>query len=236
MRLEKKIIVATALALLLVPGSTLLAADGKDAILRQLDAAAAKFHNATADFQFDTVQTDPIPDTTTQKGTAYYERESKGFHMAAHIREEDGKPAPKVYSYTNGTVQLFEQNVNQVTKLSKLSQYESWFMLGFGASGKDLEDKWEIKDLGPDTLKEGTTSFKTEKLELVPKDLAVRKNVPKVQIWLDMDLAISRKQIIFEGSGQYRVCVYFNVRANQKKLPDDAFKFATDKQTTYVSR
>jgi outer membrane lipoprotein-sorting protein len=236
MRLGKKIIVAVALALLLVPGCSLLAADGKDVILRQLDAAAARFHNTTADFQFDTVQTDPIPDTTTQKGTAYYERVGKAFRMAAHIREEDGKPAPKIYAYADGTVRLFEQNVNQVTTLSKLSQYESWFMLGFGASGKDLEEKWEIKDLGSDTLVDGTTSFKTEKLELVPKDPAVRKNIPKVQIWLDMDLAISRKQVIYEGSGQYRVCVYYNVRANQKKLPDDAFKFATDKQTAYVNR
>ena len=41
-----------------------------------------------------------------QKGTVYYERKAGAFQMAAHIREFNGKPAPKVYAYSGGAVRL----------------------------------------------------------------------------------------------------------------------------------
>jgi outer membrane lipoprotein-sorting protein len=70
---------------------------------------------------------------------------------------------------------------------------------------------------------------------MVAKDAAVRKNIPKVTIWLDTERAVSLKQIFEEGPGQYRVCFYFNFKTNQP-LPYDAFKLDTDKQTQYVNR
>ena len=54
--------------------------------------------------------------------------------MAAHINEFNGKPAPKVYAYSGGAVKLYEPMQDQLTIYSKAAQYESWFMLGFGAS------------------------------------------------------------------------------------------------------
>ena len=44
-------------------------------VLAKLDAAAKNFHTTTASFEFDTVQTDPIPDTDKLTGTAYYQRQ-----------------------------------------------------------------------------------------------------------------------------------------------------------------
>jgi outer membrane lipoprotein-sorting protein len=114
----------------------------KDKVLRRLDEAAKNFRSTSADFEFDSVETDPIPDKDVQKGTVYYERKGSAFQMAAHIREENGKPVPKIYVYSGGVVRLYEQLIDQVTTLTKAGQYESWFMLGFGASGKDLEQKW----------------------------------------------------------------------------------------------
>ncbi|MGA2886701.1 MAG: chitobiase/beta-hexosaminidase C-terminal domain-containing protein [Terracidiphilus sp.] len=202
-----------------------------DWVLRKLDQTAKTFRSTTADFEFDSVETDPIPEKDVQKGTVYYERKGNAFQMAAHIREEDGKPVPKDYVYSGGEVKLYEKLINQVTTLSKLSQYESWFMLGFGASGKDLEQKWEICYLGSETV----DGVKTEKLEMVPKDPAIRKNLPKVQLWIDLDRGISLKQILYFASGQYKVCFYFNIKVNQA-LPADAFTFKTDKQTVFVNR
>ena len=63
-------------------------------------------------------------------------------------------------------------------------------MLGFGASGKDLEEKWTIKYLGKETI----DGIATDKLELVAKDPDVRKNIPKVTIWMDTARAVSLKQ------------------------------------------
>lgn len=118
-----------------------------------------------------------------------------------------------------------------MTTLSKLSQYESWFMLGFGASGKDLESKWTIKYLGSEML----TGKKTEKLEMIAKDPTVRKNIPKVTIWVDPETGVSLKQLFDQGPGQYRVSVYFNIKLNQS-LPSDAFTFKTTKKTVHVNR
>jgi len=75
----------------------------------------------------------------------------------------------------------------------------------------------------------------TEKLELVAKDPEVRRNLPKVTVWMDTDRAISLKQVFDEGPGQYRVSVYFNIKVNEQ-LPGDAFTFKTDSQTQYISR
>ena len=203
----------------------------KDKVLRQLDEAAKNFHSTSADFEFNSVETDPVPDKDVQKGTVYYERKGSAFEMAAHVRELNGKISSKVYTYASGVFKLYEKLTNQVTTYSKVSKFESYLMLGFGASGKDLEQKWEIKYLGSETL----DSVKTEKLELVARDPEVRKNIPKVTIWVDTEQGVSLKQLFDEGPGQYRVCFYFNIKVNQP-LPADAFAFKTDKQTVIVNR
>jgi outer membrane lipoprotein-sorting protein len=104
-------------------------------------------------------------------------------------------------------------------------------MLGFGASGKDLEQKWEIKYLGAETL-DGTT---TEKLELIPRDPAIRKNLTKVTMWVDPESGVSLKQVLNFSSGEYKVCVYFNIKVNQP-LPAGAFTLKTNSKTATVTQ
>lgn len=220
------------LALLLGLGfGSARAAETKDTVLRKLDAAAKNFHSLTAEFQFDSVTTEPIPDKDVQKGEVYYERKGTAFSMGVHNREENGKPVPKVYTVAGGLFKLYEPKLDQVTVSNKVSKYESYLALGFGSSGTDLEQKWNIKYLGSETL----DGVKTEKLELVAKDAEVRKLFPKVTVWVDTDRAICLKQVMEQGGGAYRVAVYFHIKMNQP-LPADAFSFKTDKKTTYVNR
>jgi outer membrane lipoprotein-sorting protein len=226
----RKFVFAASVALLFLPGRAVLA-DDLQKVLHQLDLAAANFRSTTADFQFDAVMTEPIPDKEIQKGVVYYERKGSSFQMAAHIQQVNGKPVPKVYSYSGGQLRLFEPMIDQVTTITKAGAYGGYVMLGFGASGKELAEKWDIKDLGPETL----DNVKTEKLELVAKDPNVRKNLPKVTIWVDPERGVSLKQVFDEGEGQYRVCVFFNIRVNQP-LPGDAFTFKTDSNTKQVNQ
>ena len=202
-----------------------------NAVLAKLDAAAARFKSTTAQFEFDSMQTDPVPDKDVQTGTVYYERKGSAFQMGVHVEAANGKPVPKVIvCCAGGNVRMYEKLINQVTTLSKFSQYQSWFMLGFGASGKDLATKWDISYDGSETV----DGVKTEKLELVPKDPAVRKNIPKVTVWMDTERGVSLKQVFDEGQGQSRVCTYSNIKVNQS-LPGDAFNFKTDSKTQYVT-
>ena len=233
--MRSKPMFAALLALALLPGRAAFAADDLQSVLHKLDVAAANFHSTSAEFEFDSVQTDPVPDKDIQKGVVYYERKGSAFQMAAHIHEVNGKPAPKLYTYTGGVFKLFEPGIDQLTTFAKAGKFESYVMLGFGASGKDLAAKWDIKYLGPDTLTDGAASIKTEKLELIAKDPDVRKNIPKVTIWVDTERAISLKQVFDEGQSEYRVSVYFNVKTNQP-LPADAFVVKTDSKTNFVNK
>ncbi len=231
MNLARKLIVAASVACLAAQSHSLHAAETVQQILHALDDAATRFHSTQADFQFDAVETDPIPITDTQKGTVYYQRKGNEFEMAAHIREVNGKPVPKVYSYSGGRLRLFEPLIDQVTTITKASSYGSYVMLGFGASGKALEDKWDVKALGPETI----DGVKTEKLELTAKDPTVRRNLPKVTVWVDTARGVSLKQVFDEGSGQHRDCHYFNIKMNQP-LPGDAFALKTGSKTTYINQ
>jgi outer membrane lipoprotein-sorting protein len=126
---------------------------------------------------------------------------------------------------------LYEQLPNQVTTSSKVSKYESYLVLGFGASGKDLQQKWNITYLGSETL----NGIKTDKLQLIAKDPQVLKLFPKVVIWIDPSRGVSLKQFFDEGQGQSRTCIYSNIKVNQP-LPADAFTFKTDSKTQFINR
>ena len=230
MHFRKNILLVASIALLFAPLRMTAAAQDLKSVLAKLDAVAPAFHSTSADFEIDSYQTDPVPDKDVQKGTVYYERRGSNFQMAAHINEENGKPVPKTYKYDKGVFQLYEKLTDQVTtyKNDKLGGY---LLLGFGASGKELSDKWDITYAGAETL----DGVKTDKLELVPKDTAVRRNLAKVTVWMDTAHGVSRKQVFDEGQGQSRVCVYFNFKFNQP-LPSSAFTFKTDQKTQFVNR
>jgi len=215
---------------LLIPQAS-YAADDLRATLAKLNQAAKSFHSSSADVTFETTQTDPVPDTDVLKGTAYYERSGSNFQMAAHIATDNDRPAPKIYTFSGGVFKLDEINMNQVTTSRQVSKFAEYLMLGFGASGDQLADKWTITDLGPETI----DGVSTEKLELVAKDPTVRKNLPKVTIWMDLSRAVSMKQVFDEGQGLTRTSRYSNFKINQP-LPKDAFALKTDSKTQYVNR
>ena len=73
-------------------------------VLAKLDAAAKDFHTTTANFEFDTIQTDPVPDTDVMTGMAYYERKGNSFQMAAHITSTTTSPTAKTYIFSGGVL------------------------------------------------------------------------------------------------------------------------------------
>jgi outer membrane lipoprotein-sorting protein len=231
MHLRQKLALSALLAILILPGPSASAADDLQRVMHQLDVAAANFRSTSADFEFDSVVTDPIPDKDVQKGTVYYDRKGSGFEMGMHIGEVNGKPVPKVIVVSGGVFKMYEKLLDQVTTSNRAGKYESYLVLAFGASGKELQQKWNIKYIGPETL----NGVKTEKLELVAKDPEVLKLFPKVTIWVDPEKGVSLKQYFDEGQGQSRTCIYSNIRVNQS-LPSDAFTFKTDSKTQFVTR
>ncbi|MGB7265078.1 MAG: hypothetical protein WBC92_06165 [Terracidiphilus sp.] len=203
-----------------LPARAVRADDLKD-VLHRLDVAAKDFHSTTAHVEFDTIQTDPIPDTDVMTGTAYYERNGSHFQMAAHFAKHNNQPTGKIYVFSGGTFRVSDTGkASDARTYTNVSKYEGYLMLGFGASGSELEEKWNIKYLGTETV----DGVQTDKLELVAKDPTIRKNIPKVTVWLDTARAVSLKQSYDEGEGQTYVCHYSDIKVNQP-LPSNAFSF-----------
>lgn len=189
-------------------------ADDLKSVLAKLDASAAQFHNTSADFVFDTEMTDPVPDTDIQKGTVYYQRTGDAFQMAAHIEQHNNRPASSTYAFAGGVLRFRDGDQVHVYQASK---WESYLVLGFGAKGSDLTQKWDVKYVGPATI----DGKKTQQLELVAKDPQVRKTISKVTIWVDTERAVSLQQRFDESTG-YRICKYTNFKVNGS-LPSKAF-------------
>ena len=237
MHLRFKYVLMAAFALAFFPARGALAAaqDDLKSVLDHLNASSANFHSATAQVEYDSVQTAPIEDTDVQTGVFYFERKNGAASVGVHFDTHNGKPSGKAYTYVGGTFKLFEPGMNQVTTHSGAGKYESYVVLGFGASGNDLEAKWDIKYVGSEMLSDGKSSVKTAQLELVAKDPAVRKTFSKVNIWVDTERAVSIKQVFTLSATSTWVCKYSNFQINQS-VPKDAFSFKTDRKTVYQNQ
>jgi len=231
MLLGKKTLIVAAFTLFLAPIAPNLAAQDLNTVLAKLDAAATNFHSASADFEYDIVVTDPVPDKDVQKGSVYYLRKGSAFESGVHINETNGRPTPKIIVVADGTLKIYDKKQNQLTISKKVGKYESYLSLGFGASGKDLVQKFDVKYIGSEIIGNATT----DKLELVAKDPNVLKYFPKITVWMDSTRGVSLKQVFDEGQGQSRICIYSNIKLNQS-LPSDAFTFTTDKQTQVINQ
>lgn len=209
------------------PGQT--TASTLDGVLSQMDAAAAQFRSATADFVWDQYQK-VVNETDTQKGKIYFRRDAKGkeTEMAADIQS----PEPKYLLFSGGKIQFYQPRINQVNEYSagkNRAEVESFLVLGFGGSGRELQQQFDVKFDG----NEDVDGVKTAKLELTPKAPKVRNMFEKIILWVDAPRGISLKQQAFEPSGDYRLAHYSNIKLNTR-IPDDVFKLHTSGHTKTV--
>ena len=208
-------------------------------VLKQMDTASAKFQRATADFQFDNYEK-IVHDTTTQKGSIYFERKNNSTEMGMVIVDPAAttkSKVVKVIQYEGGILQMFDTGVDQITVMhqgANQAEIEGFLTLGFGGSGTDLARAWNINDLGTETLTDNGQPVKVEKLDLTGKDPDSRKNFSHVTIWVDPARGVSLKQIFYTPTGNYRSATYSNIKVNGN-VHKDQFAIKKDKNTTVVN-
>ena len=190
-------------------------ADDLHSVLDRLNVAAKKFHSVSANVIFDTEMQDPVPDSDIYKGIAYYQRDGNNFKMAAHLNERNGRPAATAYNFAGGAIHFFDGTEVHTYDASK---WQSYLILGFGASGTELADKWDIKYIGSSML----NGVNVAQLELVAKDPQISKNIAKITIWIDPDRGVSLKQRFDESPSVYRIFTYSDIKVNVP-LPKNAF-------------
>jgi outer membrane lipoprotein-sorting protein len=185
-------------------------------LLAQMDETAANFRALQANFVWEQY-TKVVEDKDYQKGTIYYRRQGKGIEMMADITDPQ-----KAVLFRDGKVQVAQPNVGVTTYEAGKNRetVESFLVLGFGGSGHDLVQQFDVKYLGVETV----DGVKTAKLELVSKSDRVRKVFDKIWLWIDPARGISLQQQFFEpSSGNYRLATYTNVQFKQK-IDDSVFK------------
>ena len=201
---------------------------GVERVLAAMDTAAASFRTTEADFVWDQYQK-VVNDHDTQKGKVYFRRQGQEIQMAADITE----PAKKFVLFSGGKVQVYQPGIDQLTEYNvakNRAELESFLVLGFGGSGRDLQKQYDVKYLG----KESAQGVDADKLQLIPKSVKVRNNVERILLWIDPARGISVQQQFFEPSGDYRLSKYSNIELNQK-IPDSAFKVKGDVKTKIIS-
>jgi outer membrane lipoprotein-sorting protein len=200
-----------------------------DEVLRQMDAANAKFRSAEADFQWDLFER-VVKQTTSQNGTIYFMKDGAKTLMGAKIVS----PALKLLEYREGTLRVFDPGPDHLTTIlpkQNQAQMESFLTLGFGGSGRDLAKAWTVSDLGTEAMSDGTHQVETAKLDLVSKDPGVRNICTHITIWVDTERGISLKQVFYMPSEDRRTSVYTNIRYNQR-VDQKPYEIKTDSKTT----
>lgn len=210
---------------------------GLDAVLKKMDDVAANFTTAQANFEWQTYQKviDEIVDV--EKGVIYYRKSSKQVEMMAEVKQGGAsasslKPEPKFVLLSGGEIRLYEPKVDRVTEVDlgkNQSEFESYIVLGFGASGQDLQRSFEVTYLGPETI----DNVKTAKLQLIPRSEKVKKTYDRILLWIDLDRGVSVQQQLFQPQGDYRLNQYSQIKLHEK-IPDDVFKLKTTGKTQIV--
>ena len=217
----------TAVAAAEAPQAASSAAD-LDKVLNQMDAVAASFKTAEADFVWDQY-TKVVNETDTQSGKVYFRRESKETEMMADISQ----PTQKYVLYQKSTVRVYEPRIDQVTLYNtgkNRAEVESFLVLGFGGRGHDLQKSFEVSFEGYEQV----SGVRAAKLNLVPKTAKGRNIFDHIILWIDPARGVSVQQQFVEPQGDYRLAKYSDIKLNQN-IPADVFKLKTTGRTKVIN-
>src|SRR5215469_2700388 len=196
-----------------------------DQVLAAMDQNAKIFRGAEASFtakMWNSVINAFVP--PDDMGKLYLRKSGSGIEASAVYTQ----PRDKQIIFSGNRLEIYQNGqINTYDATAHHDELETFLVLGFGSSGEDMRNSFDIKDLGPEAVE----SFDTEKLELVPKSASVVVHVPKIILWIDPKLGVSRQQQIYvENQGDYRLATYSDISLN-RNLPKNAFKMKASQKT-----
>ena len=197
-------------------GATAQNPEAMDEVLHSMDENASKFHTAQADFVWQIYNSVINDIAETDKGKIYFRRSGPNLQMSARFTD----PPSKQVVFTGKAVQILQPGgqVDEYDTAAHQGELETFLVLGFGSSGKDLQKSFELQDLGEESI----DGVLTHKLQLTPKAEDVRRHVPKIVLWMQPNGLSKQQQIYLEG-GDYRTAKYASIQLNQN-LSDNLFK------------
>src|SRR5580704_2453994 len=186
-----------------------------DTVMAMMDKSAKDFHSLTADIEH-VKYTAVVKDTSTETGQIFVRKDEK-------LRIDFQKPDPRtilrngdnLYIYTPkiGTVEEFNIGKNR-------AMADQYLALGFGTKSQSLRKNYQVSLSGEEDL----DGRKMAVIELVPNAEDVKKQITKIEMWVDEASWLPVQQKFFEaGSGDYFMSRYKSVMKNLK-IADSKFK------------
>jgi outer membrane lipoprotein-sorting protein len=186
-----------------------------DSVLAMMDKSARDFHTLTADIEH-IKYTDVVKDTSTETGKLLVRRDEK-------MRIEFFEPDRRTILRTGDSLFVFTPKINRVEEYDlgkNRDLVDQYVLLGFGTKSDNVRKSYEVNVFGETEL----DHKKTVQIELTPKSDQMRKQIAKIQMWIDEASWLPIQQKFFEsGSGDYLIFHYTNVMKNLK-IGDNQFK------------
>ena len=196
-----------------------------DEVLKQMDHEQGQFQSLTASMERTKV-TVVVNDHSTESGQIEVRRDGKmRIDLIAPDQKTILRDGDHIYVYTPKIRRVEEYDLSKHRNL-----VDQLLLLGFGTSGESLKKSYLITLQGEEPL----NGQKVVRLELTPRSDDVRKQISKINLWLNEANWLPAQQQFFEtGSGDYSIIRYLNVARNVA-ISDARFRAAWPKGVTRV--
>lgn len=196
-----------------------------DDVLKQMDREQGQFQSLTANIERTKV-TVVVNDHSTESGQIEVRRDGKmRIELIAPDQKTILRDGDHIYVYTPKIRRVEEYDLGKHRDL-----VDQLLLLGFGTSGDSLRKSYLITMQGEDTL----NGQKVAHLELTPRSDDVRKQISKIDLWLnEANWLPAQQQFVETGSGDYSIIRYLNVARNVA-IPEARFRPSWPKGVTRV--
>jgi len=193
-----------------------LRAETLDDILARMDQSARNFRTFSAKIKR-TEYTQVLHSSDETEGA---QRVMKVRGQPVTILEFFGQN-PQTIRLSGRTAEVYYPNAKLVEvwdagKYAKAAN--QMLLLGFGTSGSDLRKDYELRWGGAETI--GTA--RTTRIELVPKDRDLKKQVEKIDMWIPEGSSTPVQVKVSRTSKDYELASYSDVKVNPP-LPESDF-------------
>jgi outer membrane lipoprotein-sorting protein len=193
-------------------------------VLARMDRAAGSFQAFSADLQ-SVAHTAVINEDDTDSGAILLKRTKHGMDMLVEFTA----PNKKSIALRDRKIEIYYPN-QQVIQEYDISRYrallDQFMLIGFGTSGRELAEAYNMKVLGAETV----AGQQTTGLELVPKSGEVLKNLKKMELWISDARTYPVRQKFYLTAGDYKLVTYTNVKMNPP-LSDADLRLKVPKDT-----
>jgi outer membrane lipoprotein-sorting protein len=185
------------------------------AVLEMMDRSAKDFRTLSADIE-NVKYTAVVKDTSIETGQIWVRHDQK-------MRIEFTKPEPRTILRTGDSLFIYNPKINRVDEYDlgkNRAMVDQYVRLGFGTRSEDIRKSYLVTVTGEEEF----DHRKTVVVELTPKSDEIRRQISRIDMWIDEASWLPLQQKFYEtGSDDYILFHYSNLMKNLK-INDSRFK------------